>query len=97
MDHGVDRAQRVHLLGHGRGLGPAGEVADHDVSAPCGEFVDGGSAVLIPSVDDDVMSAREQLLGGAAAEPGGGAGDEHDCHGQTVRRVLMARRSSMAL
>jgi hypothetical protein len=74
---GLDRAD---LLGQRPHRGDARQVTDHDVTGRR----DGRAGVLGPplaaGVQDDVVPAGHQPLGGQAPDPVGRSGDEDACH-----------------
>jgi hypothetical protein len=89
VDHRVEAAGGVGLLGDLAGLRDAGKVADHHATG-AGR---GGAGVARPGgvagVQHDLMAARDELAAGEQAEPLGGAGDQHAEHpGSPLGRVL---------
>ena len=81
VDHRVERAQGVCLVGDGAGLPNAGEVADED------GFRTGNAAARVvrtlgvAGVQHDTVALLEEQFGSHAAKAVGGAGDEDARHG----------------
>ena len=81
MNHGINPAELVDLVGHSPRLVQVGEIPDDGGRAPTNEVVHGRQPLGAASVNDDLVPIAEQCLSRGSTEPVSRTGDDDACHG----------------